>query len=191
MNQTSPTLAVLVIDMVNDFVSGVFGNERSRAMVPRLAALLERAREAGVVVVYCNDSHLQGIDVELRIHQDHAIRGTWGAEITPELASTSTDFVVPKRRYSAFFGTELHALLGELGVTTLVLTGVATNGCVRHTAADAFFHGFGLIVVSDCVEARDDTAQHDGLRTMQGSYGARIVESGELSLATPSTTLAR
>jgi nicotinamidase-related amidase len=169
--------------MVNDFVTGVFGNQRSQDMVPRLATLLDRARQAGVRVIYCNDSHLAGVDVELRLHPEHALRGTWGAELTPALASTAGDYVVIKRRYSAFFATELDTLLGELGITTLVLTGVATNVCVQHTAADAFFRGYDLVVVSDCVETQDDTAQQNGLLTMRQSYGARVVSSLELATA--------
>jgi nicotinamidase-related amidase len=173
----SSIAAVLVVDMVNDFVTGVFGHDRAQAMVPRLAALLGRARQAQVPVIYCNDSHLAGIDVELRIHPDHAIRGTWGAELTPELANSAADYVVAKRRYSAFFATDLEALLTELGVKTVVLTGVATDGCVQHTAADAFFRGYELIVVRDCVETRDGRAQQASLLAMQRMYGARIVSS--------------
>src|SRR4051794_8870779 len=60
--------ALLVVDMVNDFVTGVFGNPRSQAMVPRLAATLILVRAAGVPVIYCSDSHLAGVDVELTIH---------------------------------------------------------------------------------------------------------------------------
>ena len=177
--------ALLVVDMVNDFVTGVFGSERSLAMVPRLAALLARTRAAGVPVVYCSDSHLAGIDVELTVHPDHAIRGTWGAEIVPELAPEPADYSLTKRRYSAFFGTELEVLLRELDVDTVLLTGVATNGCVRHTAADAFFHGFKVVVVEDCVESRDEASQRLGLEQMERAYGASIVASDALMLAVP------
>jgi nicotinamidase-related amidase len=172
--------ALLVVDMVNDFVTGVFGGARSQAMVPRLAALLAWARAASVPVIYCSDSHLAGIDVELTVHPDHAIRGTWGAEIVPELAPESADFSLTKRRYSAFFGTELEPLLRELAVDTVILTGVATNGCVRHTAADGFFHGFRIVVVTDCVESRGEASQQLGLEQMERSYGARLVPSAEL-----------
>jgi nicotinamidase-related amidase len=174
--------ALLVVDMVNDFVTGVFGNPRSQAMVPRLATLIAQMRAIDVPVIYCSDSHLAGIDVELTIHADHAIRGTWGAEIVPELVPGPGDYALTKRRYSAFFGTELEALLRELGIDTVVLTGVATNGCVRHTAADAFFHGFKIVVAVDCVESRDEESQRLGLVQMERSYGARLVPSAELDV---------
>ncbi|MGE3273139.1 MAG: cysteine hydrolase family protein [Chloroflexota bacterium] len=172
--------AVLVVDMVNDFVTGVFGNERSQAMVPRLAALLAGCRADGIPVIYCSDSHLEGVDVELKVHPNHALRGTWGADIVPELLPKPTDFSLTKRRYSAFFGTELEPLLRELGIDTVIVTGVATNGCVRHTAADAFFHGFKVIVVSDCVESRDESSQQLGIEQMERAYGAQTVLAKEL-----------
>jgi nicotinamidase-related amidase len=175
--------AVLVVDMVNDFVTGVFGNPRYEAVVPRIASLLDGCRADGIPVIYCSDSHLAGVDVELTVHPDHAIRGTWGAEIAAALLPEPTDYSLTKRRYSAFFGTELEPLLRELGIDTVILTGVATNGCVRHTAADAFFHGFKIIVVSDCVEGRDEASQRLGTEQMQASYGARIVLAGELGSA--------
>ncbi len=130
-------------------------------------------------MIYCSDSHLAGIDVELRVHPDHALRGTWGAEIVPALLPTVSDYSLTKRRYSAFFGTELEALLRELQVDTVLLTGVATNGCVRHTAADAFFHGFGVVVISDCVESRDEESQQLGLDQMARAYGARLLPAAE------------
>ena len=172
--------ALLAVDMVNDFVTGVFGNPRSQAMAPRLAQLLAGCRADGIPVIYCSDSHLEGVDVELTVHPNHALRGTWGAEIVPDLAPEPTDYTLTKRRYSAFFGTELEPLLRELSIDTVILTGVATNGCVRHTAADAFFHGFKVIVVSDCVESRDDESQRLGIEQMEGAYGARIVQAAEV-----------
>jgi nicotinamidase-related amidase len=172
--------ALLVVDMVNDFVTGVLGGVRAQAMVPRLAMLLRRIRAAGMPVIYCSDSHLAGVDAELIVHPDHAIRGTWGAEIVPELVPEPADFSLTKRRYSAFFGTELEPLLRELGIDTIILTGIATNGCVRHTAADGFFHGFKIVVVSDCCEQRDEAGHLLGLEQMERSYGAKVVTSGEL-----------
>lgn len=169
--------ALLVVDMVNDFVTGVFGHPRAEAMVPRLGALLTWARAGGMPVIYCSDSHLAGVDVELTVHPDHALRGTWGAEIVPALLPEPTDYSLTKRRYSAFFGTDLEPLLRDLQIDTVLLTGLVTNGCVRHTAADAFFHGFKVVVVEDCVDSREEESHRLGLEQMARAYGARIVQS--------------
>ena len=103
-------------------------------ILPATARLLEAAREKGVPVIYCNDCHLPGIDRELQIWGDHAIKGTPGAEVVPELTPQACDYVVPKRRYSGFFQTDLDILLKELGVKTVVITGLHTHMCCRHTS---------------------------------------------------------
>ncbi|MCR4910793.1 MAG: cysteine hydrolase, partial [Bacteroidales bacterium] len=92
--------AILVVDMLNDFVTGALGCDRARDIVPATAELLGAARKAGVPVIFCNDCHLKGIDRELKLWGDHAIAGTPGAEVIPELGLCKSDYVVPKRRYS-------------------------------------------------------------------------------------------
>ena len=129
--------AILVVDMLNDFVYGALTCERGKAIVPATAKLLNTAREKGVPVIFCNDAHIKDIDRELALWGDHAIAGTPGAEVIPELGLSERDYVVPKRRYSGFFQTDLDILLRELGVKTLVMTGLHTHMCVRHTSADA------------------------------------------------------
>ena len=108
--------AILVVDMLNDFVTGALTCDRAKAIVPATAELLDAARKAGVPVIFCNDAHIAGIDRELKIWGDHAIAGTKGAEVIPELKLSDKDYVVPKRRYSGFFQTDLDILLRELGV---------------------------------------------------------------------------
>ena len=92
--------AVLVVDMLNDFVTGAIGCDRAKAIVKPLGELLVNARKNNVPVIFCNDCHYKGIDNELKLWGDHAIKGTWGAEIIPELPVSENDYIVPKRRYS-------------------------------------------------------------------------------------------
>ena len=138
--------AILVVDMLNDFVTGALTCERAKAIVPATAALLDAARKSGVPVIFCNDAHIPGIDRELKLWGDHAIVGTEGAEVIPELNLCEKDYVVPKRRYSGFFQTDLDILLKELGVKTVVMTGLHAHMCVRHTSADAYCLGYDVVV---------------------------------------------
>ena len=174
--------AILVIDVLNDFVKpgGSLRVERAERIIPRLRALLEWARRRGIPVIYACDAHRKGVDAELRLWGDHAIEGTWGAQVVEELEPKENDFVVKKRRYSAFFGTHLDLLLRELGVSTLILTGLVTSVCVQHTAADAYFRGYELIVVRDCCEALSEEDHERALDYMRRVYGARIMASEEL-----------
>ena len=75
--------AILVVDMLNDFVTGALKCDRGLAIVPKTAQLLDGARKVGVPVVFCNDAHIKGIDHELKLWGDHAIVGTKGAEVIP------------------------------------------------------------------------------------------------------------
>jgi len=172
--------ALLVIDMLNDFIKGNLSSPRFSKVVPCISKLTSWARERSIPVVYICDSHVPNIDRELRLWGPHAIRGSWGAEIIEELRPRGGDFVILKRRYSGFFETELDLLLRELGVDTVILTGISTDVCVLHTAADAFFRGYNVVVVKDCVESFTEEGQRWGLKYMEKVYGARVVSSEEL-----------
>jgi len=167
--------AVIVIDMLEDFVYGGLRCERAEGMLGPLGRLLKGARQAGVPVVYSNDAHLPGVDREFEVWGEHAVAGTPGAAVIGELEPAEGDYVVPKRRYSGFYGTDLDALLRELKVDTVVLTGLHTNICVRHTAADAFQGGYAVVVPTDAVEALTEEDHEGGLEYLNKVYGAELV----------------
>lgn len=168
--------AILVVDMLNDFVTGALKCDRGLAIVPNVARLLRGARGAGVPVIFCNDAHLKGIDHELKLWGDHAIAGTPGAEVIPELELCDSDYVVPKRRYSGFFHTDLDLLLQELDVGTVIMTGLHTHMCVRHTSADAYQLGYQVVVASDATDAFTEEDYQSGLRYLKEVYGAEITD---------------
>ncbi len=172
--------AIIVVDMLNDFVTGALTCERGRAIVPASAELLDMAREAGVPVIFSNDAHLAGIDRELIIWGDHAIAGTKGAEVIPELKLSEKDYVVPKRRYSGFFQTDLDILLKELGVKTVVMTGLHTHMCVRHTSADAFCLGYDVVVAKEATDSFTEEDYNNGLAYLKTCYGAEAYTNAEL-----------
>jgi len=172
--------AVLVIDMINDFVTGVFKNQRASKIVPNIKRLLESARKKRVPIVYVTDAHLPNIDPEFEVWGPHAVKDTWGAQIVEELKPRKSDFRVLKRKYSAFQGTDLDLLLRELKIDTLILTGVLTDICVQHTAADAFFRGYRIIVPQDCVEANDAPTQKAAIKFLKKAYGCQITPADAL-----------
>lgn len=173
--------AVLVIDMINDFVTGVFKNERAEKIIPNVKRLLNFARENEIPVVYINDAHLPNVDVEFEVWPQHAVAGTWGAQVVDELKPEKSDFVLQKRRYSAFQGTSLDQLLRELAVDTVILTGVVTDICIQHTAADAFFRKYRIVVPEDCVEAVNEQTQKAALNYLKRIYGCEITRVDEIA----------
>jgi len=172
--------AILVVDMLNDFVTGALGCDRARGIVEANAKLIKKAREKKVPVIFCNDAHIKGIDAELKLWGDHAIVGTEGAKVIPQLEPTEKDFIVPKRRYSGFFQTDLHILLKELGIDTVILTGLHAHMCVRHTAADAYCWGFKVIAAKDAMDSFTEEDYNMGIKYLKEVYAADILDVDSL-----------
>lgn len=177
-------MAIIIIDMLNDFVSGNLRCERAQHIIPKLKKLVEAARSHGVPVIYCNDAHYYS-DFEI-VHRwgPHAIKGTKGAEVIPELQPKENDYIIEKRTYSGFFETGLDTLLRSLydgeGVKTVVLCGLHTHICVRHTAADAFFRGYKIVIAKDGVESFTQEDHEQGLRYLEFVYNAKLMTVDEI-----------
>jgi len=171
--------AVIVLDMLNDFVTGELKCERAKHIIPNLKKLVEAARKKGVPVIYSNDAHYPVDEEVVERWGKHAIKGTKGAEVIPELKPTAKDYVLEKRAYSGFFETGLDPLLRSLyrgeGVKEVILVGLHTNICVRHTAADAFFRGYKITVAKDGVEAFTQEDHEQGLKYLENIYSAKIL----------------
>lgn len=172
--------AVIVTDMLVDFITGSLKCDRAQSIVPQTEKLVRCARNCGVPVIYCNDAHLPNIDVELKLWGDHALAGTAGAQVIPQLSPRQGDYVVPKRRYSAFFHTDLDVLLRELGVDTLVVCGVQTHICVQHTISDAFLNGYKIILVTDATNSFTEEQYLGALDYIKTMYGAQLLPTDEV-----------
>ncbi|NPV80496.1 MAG: cysteine hydrolase [Firmicutes bacterium] len=167
---------LLVIDMLNDFIDprgALYVGDEAREVVGPIRRRVERARREGIPVIYVCDRHLES-DPEFRMFPKHCVTGTWGAEVVAELAPGPEDRVIPKRRYSAFFQTDLDLTLRELGVGRLVIAGVCTNICDLYTAADARMLNYEVVVPRDCVASFDRAAHDFALSEMERTLGAKI-----------------
>ena len=100
--------ALIIIDMLDDFVDGALANPKAQAIVPNLQRFLAHAREAGWIVVFSNDAHQPG-DPEMAVWGPHAMAGAPGAEVIKALAPREgpREIISPKRFYGAFDGTGL------------------------------------------------------------------------------------
>ncbi len=175
-----PTMALIIVDMEKDFVWGSLKCDRASRIVPNIQKLAKAARNSGIPVIYSNDAHLPGIDHEFSVWGEHAIAGSEGAQVIDELKPQQGDFVIPKRTYSAFYQTDLEMLLRELGVRTVILTGLHTNICIRHTSADAFFRGLKIVIPEDGVEAFTEDYHVSGLEYLKMAYKAEITTTDRL-----------
>jgi len=163
--------------MIHDFADpsgALYCGPSMQRIIPVIQKEIARARSARELVVYLTDDHLPD-DAEFAMFPPHAIHGTKGAEIIPDVAPAEVDIRIPKRRYSGFFGTDLDITLRERGVDTLRLVGDCTNICVLYTAADARNLGYAVEVVRDGVTSFDAEAHEDALRELEKTLGARFV----------------
>lgn len=167
--------------MVNDFVTGAIGTDRAETIIPPLGTqLLPAARTADVPVIYVNDAHLP-TDPELDIWGEHAMKGSNGAETVPKLEPHEQDVVLEKRFYDAFYETGLDSYLRFLKIDTVILAGLHTNMCIRHTAASALFHGYSIVVPENGVNAFTEEDHQNGLAYLEQVYDADIVTIEQLT----------
>jgi len=148
--------ALIVVDLLRD----TFENhpdspvvKAARAFLPKLNRVMDRFHEKGFPVIFACDSFLRDDFIFKGRMAPHSLRSTRGAEIIPELHREPHDHVVPKRRFSGFFKTDLDQTLRTLGVDTLALAGIATPICVTATALDALSHDFRAFILEDCCAA--------------------------------------
>lgn len=178
--------ALLVIDMLKEFVYGRLRSPAATAIVPSIRALLEKARSRGVPVFYLVDRHYH-FDREITIWGPHAMAGSSEAEIVDELKPASSDIVLYKRSYSGFRETGLEYILRDLGVDTVILTGIHTHICVLHTAIDAYYARFNLIIVRDAVAALSREDHDYAINYMEKVLGAKLASTAEVIALLDST----
>lgn len=177
--------ALIIVDMLIDFVDGKLANPRAQQIVPPLQKLLLHARESGWVVVFSNDAHRAG-DPELRVWGEHAMEGDPGAQVISALAPRegSREIISPKRVYGAFDGTGLDEKLRAHGVDEVVITGQHTHICVRHSSYGALIRGYDITIPSDAVCAFEGVDENEALAYLKMAYGASVTTVEEL-LAEP------
>jgi len=166
---------VIVADMVRGFCEdgrNLYVGPTIREIIRHIRELLERERAAGSHIIFICDTH-EPDDKEFEMFPPHCIRGTEEPDVIPELAEFASD-IIPKRRYSAFFETNLGERLAELKPDKIVIAGVCTNICVLYTAAEARYHDYSVEVPADCVATFDPDAHAFALKEMQTVLGANV-----------------
>ena len=149
--------AIIVVDMLKDNLKDSPRNpyyQEGKEIIPSLQRLLKEGRKRGFPIVFACDSFLEGDFIFKGRMKVHSLRGTKGAEVVDDLRPEPTDIILPKRRFSAFFKTDLDQTLWTLGVDMIVVTGVTTEVCVLMTVMDGLSHDFSVILLEDCSASR-------------------------------------
>ena len=182
--------AFLLIDMQNGFIDGAspLCIAGAAATVPACAHALAAAREHGLAVFHVRRAYAaDGSDVEAVRWETWAEGGRPLSSADPmslacpsELAPASGEPVVVKPSWSAFFGTDLDALLRARGIGTLVLAGTTTPNCVRSTAYDGLARGFNVAVLRDATSSRSPEAQEANLADMEAA-GIQLIHTDDFA----------
>ena len=177
--------ALVIIDMVNAlaFDGGEAMRAPAEATIAPILTLRAAADAAGVPVIYVNDNNGQWHSERDRLVEDALAQDGPGHALTQALRPRESDYFIIKPQFSGFYATNLPVLLPQLGVSRLVLAGVAADICVLFTAADAHMRQYDLWVPSDAVAGNHDERTRWAIEIMRNSMKAETRATGEMTLA--------
>jgi len=167
--------AVLVIDMLEDFfLSGPLSERRGR-LTAATNRLVIAARDAAVPVIWVRQEFESDLSDAYLLMKDKGnritIRGTNGCKLLSELDVSEADHEIIKKRYSAFFDTDLEYLLVSQGIEHLIMAGVNTHACIRSSAVDAYQRDYRVTIALDAVDSYDENYHVESLRYFEQSIG--------------------
>ncbi|WP_105434957.1 cysteine hydrolase family protein [Neorhizobium tomejilense] len=176
---------LVIIDLINDCLDQLPAGKVDR-LVTNTNTLLAAFRQSGLPIIWVrqefrpdlSDAFLEMRDKNVRV----AIEGTRGAQLHPDLNWFPNDRTIIKKRYSAFFQTELEDSLRELGVAQLVLCGVNTHACIRTAAIDAYQRDLRVVLPVECIDSYSEEHARISLDYMNGKIAktatvAEIIEA--------------
>ena len=175
-----PNEAILVIDMLNDFIlpNAPLEVPEGRRILPKLKELLTRAR-GKIPIIYICDSHDEDDD-EFKMWPKHCIKGTNGARVVDDLKPQEGDIIVEKQRYDGFFNTTLEFWLS--GIKKVYITGLVGHICVFYTAASAAMRGYEVYLVEDCIADVSDDKKLQAFDVLRTLFNVKIIKSSDFEL---------
>lgn len=173
--------ALLVVDMVYDFTNpeGLVFYPQNLEIIPRIAKVIDYCHEHDHLVIFMQHSYRANKpDKNLVNMRKNCIEGSGGDQIDPALpVDEEKDYVIKKRRYSAFFGTDLDLVLREHQITRVVVVGTKTNCCIRATVTDSYNLNYDTVVLSDCVATNDEVVNQVHLTDISKYLGTVMTSS--------------
>jgi nicotinamidase-related amidase len=172
-------VATIIIDMQVDFFLPhprlMQNRPKLTANINALAAIARRNGSPVIWVkqVFASNLHDAPLEVRRGGHRI-VIEGTEGANLLPELDFGASDTILVKKRYSAFFGTQLDSNLKDLDCKQIVVAGVNSHACVRATVIDAYQRDCDVLLAQDCIDSHDEQHHSVSMRYMDGKLGVAM-----------------
>ena len=176
---TKERCVLLVIDMQNDFVldGAIMQVKEAGRQIPKIQKLIATCRELSVPIIYTihkTDPAYCPLEIaSFPWLADAGMReGTDGIKVVDDLRPAPGEMIIYKRRFSAFYQTDLEMILRNMGkpsapVDTLIICGTVTNICCESTARDAFFRDYKVVFGSDICSTDDPDVQQATLKNME------------------------
>lgn len=174
--------ALIVLDMVSEFRFEGWQAilAAARRIAPRIARLTQRARRAGLPVIYVNDMAADWDSDRRGLIRRAGAPGARGAEVLSWIAPGGRDHFVFKPKHSGFYGTALAELLYETQPSELILTGMTSHQCILFTAMDAYVRNYRLVVPRDCIGAPTAAQTRNALFILEQTVMARTPRAASL-----------
>jgi nicotinamidase-related amidase len=190
MELDTDSTAVVVVDMQNGFChpDGSLYAPPSEDVIEPIASLVDRARDAGVQLVFTRDVHPPEQFDETHYYDEfdrwgeHVLEDSWEAETVEELPVHDDDLVVEKHTYDAFHETELDGWLTARNIDDLVICGTLANVCVLHTASSAGLRDYRPVVVEDAVGYIEEDDREYALEHADWLFG-ELASRGDITFA--------
>ncbi len=177
-----PTIVGNVAILCIDMFEGCIGEDSCNSAIPimpgatermvKASALVKQGREAGIPIIVVQEMHRKdGVDFGRELDGDegyHCLEGSGG--VNPpvnEIGMTDEDYIVYKRRYSAFFHTDLELLLRGLKIETIILVGSNTDVCIHYTFVDGHQNNYFVRTPEDCIYGGSLDAHNASLKAME------------------------
>ena len=173
---------LIVIDMLNDFLDRWTDADRDR-LIQHTNELAELCRSKSIPIIWVRQEFQENLEdafLEMRDKRiSVTIAGTRGAQIHAGIERHDCEPVIVKKRYSAFFNTNLDELLTELSVGRVILAGVNTHACIRMAAIDAYQRDLRVIIADQCTDSIDQEHAAVSLNYMRGKI-AEVMSNDEI-----------
>jgi nicotinamidase-related amidase len=175
--------ALVVVDMINsyDHPDGEKLRESAKKAVPKMAALLKKAKDQDVEIIYVNDNF--GAWNSSREELVEAVLDSDGKDLVEPIKPEKDNAFVVKLRHSIFFETPLSYLLAENDIKRVVLIGQATEQCILYSALDAYIRHFEVAVPRDAVAHIHEHLAEAALELMELNMDAEIDDADSIRLA--------
>ena len=170
--------ALLIIDVMKDFFEkgGKFYYPEAERTIPTIMKTIKLFRRKRYPIFHIFDKHRKGKpDFEFLKLPEHFTFDNLNEIVVLKDEIKKDDYIIFKRRFSAFFKTDLDLILREEGVYEVFVVGCKTNVCVRATVQDAFQNGFKVFVIKDAVSSNFKHLHDASLEDMERYMGKVII----------------